>query len=239
MAPGRVLVPAARRHVRAPGELAGVQVRGAELRAAQHDRSGSRDHRRGRLRLPDRARLPAPLRPGLRRPVDRLRPVAAGLPRVAGSAVLPAAVLLVQVLLRRLAARPQRARRGDLRRHHGAHPAGRAGAARRLGRVVHHRRRRAVPAPAPGRLARTARGPVLGLRHHAADVRGAQGPAVPVVLRRHPDPAPALAVAAPRPPHQGQPPDQRPAMVVPGGRHPVVRRPARPGLFRVPAGRRV
>jgi hypothetical protein len=38
--------------------------------------------------------------------------------------LLPAAVLLLQVLLRRLAALPQRARRGHLRRHHGADPAG-------------------------------------------------------------------------------------------------------------------
>ena len=40
-------------------------------------------------------------------------------------------------------------------------------------------------------------------------VRGAQGPAVPVVLRRHPDPAHALAVAAARPRQPGQPPDHR------------------------------
>ena len=39
----------------------------------------------------------------------------------------------------------------------------------------------------------------FGPRHHAADLRGAQGPAVPLVLRRHPDPAHALAVAAARP----------------------------------------
>ena len=35
-------------------------------------------------------------------------------------------------------------------------------AAGRLGRVVHHRGRRALAAPAAGRLARAARGPVLG-----------------------------------------------------------------------------
>ena len=53
-------------------------------------------------------------------------------------------------------------------------------------------------------LARAARGPVLGPRDHAADLRGAQGPAVPVVLRRHPDPAHALAVDDARPPAAGQ-----------------------------------
>ena len=39
-----------------------------------------RGDRRRRLRLPDRAGVPAPLRAGLRRAVGRLRPVAAGLP---------------------------------------------------------------------------------------------------------------------------------------------------------------
>src|SRR5208282_831559 len=54
-------------------------------------------------------------------------------------------------------------------------------------RVVHHRGRRAVAAAAASRLVRPAPGSVLGSRHHAADLRGAEGPAVPVVLRRHPD----------------------------------------------------
>ena len=42
----------------------------------------------------------------------------------------------------------------------------------------------------------------------------------------------------PGPRDQGQPPEHRPALGVPGRRDPVVRRPARPGLLRVPAGRR-
>ena len=104
-----------------------------------------------------------------------------------------------QVLLRRLPAVAQRARRGHLRRDHGPDPPGGPRRTGRLGRVVHHRGRRDVPAAAAGRVARAAPGPVLGLRDHAADVRGAQGPAVPVVLRRHPDPAHALALAAARP----------------------------------------
>src|SRR5271157_4027031 len=135
----------------------------------------------------------------LRRPVDRLRPGAAGLPGLEAGALLPAAVLLLQVLLRRLPAVAQRARRGHLRRDHGPNPPGGPRRTGRLGRVVHHRGRRDVPAAAAGRVARAAPGPVLGLRDHAADVRGAQGPAVPVVLRRHPDPAHALALAAARP----------------------------------------
>src|SRR5579875_3685213 len=206
MAPGGGVVPAARGQVRPPGELAGLQVGGAELRAAHDDVAGGRGDRGGRLRLPDRPLLPAPLRAGVRRPVDRVRAGAAGLPRLAAGPLLPAAVLLVQVLLRGLAAVAQRARRGHLRRHHGPDPPGGAGRARRLGRVVHHRGRRAVAAAAAGGVARPARGPDLGPRDHAADVRGAQGPALPVVLRRHPDPAHALALAAARPPRAGQPP---------------------------------
>ena len=66
------------------------------------------------------------------------------------------------LLFRGLAAVTERAGRGDLRRHHGPDPPGRARAARRLGRVVHHRGRRAVAAAAAGRLVRAARGPVLG-----------------------------------------------------------------------------
>ena len=94
----------------------------------------------------------------------------------------------------RVAAVPQRARRSHLRRHHGADPAGGAGRARRLGRVVYHRGRRALAAAVAGRMVPAARGPVLGPRDHAADLRGAQGAAVPMVLRRYPAPADALAL---------------------------------------------
>jgi hypothetical protein len=113
-----------RGQVRPPDGLAGVQVRGAELRAAPDDLAGRRGHRRRRLRLPGRARMAAPLRARVRRPVDRLRPVAAGLPGLDPGPLLPAAVLLLQVLLRCVPAVPQRARRGHLRRHHGADPPG-------------------------------------------------------------------------------------------------------------------
>ena len=82
VAPGGGVVRPARRQVRAPGQLAGLQVGRAELRAAQADLAGGRRHRRGRLGLPDRARVPASLRAPVRRSVGRLRPVAAGLPRL-------------------------------------------------------------------------------------------------------------------------------------------------------------
>ena len=199
MAPGRVLVPAARRHVQAPGELAWLQVGRAQLRAAAPHRPGRRDHRRRRLRLPGRAGVAARLRAALRRPVDRVRAGAAGLPRLAPRPLLPAALLLLQVLLRRLPALKERARRRDLRRHHGPDQEGRPRRARRLGRMVHHRRRGDLAQAAPRGLVRHARRRVRRPRDHAADVRGAQGPAVPLVLRRHPAAAHALEVPAPRP----------------------------------------
>ncbi len=80
-----------------------------------------------------------------------------------------------------------------------------------------------------------AHGSVLGPRHHAADVRGAQRPALPVVFRRYPDPADARAVADPRPQDQGESPDPRPAVGLPGRGTAVVRRSARDDLPRLPA----
>src|SRR6202167_4765332 len=237
VAAGRGLVPPAQREVRAPGRLAGLQVRGAELRAHSDDRRASRDHRRGRLRLPARPRLPQALRAAAHRELARVHPGAAGLPRLGARPVLPAAVLLLQVLLRGVPAVAERARRSDLRGHDGADPAGRARAARRLGRVVHHGGRRAVAAAAAGPLGRAATRPVLRQRHHAADVRGAQGPALPVVLRRHPDPADALALLDAGPAVQGEPAHRRPALGVSVRRRAVVRRPARPGVPGLPAGR--
>ncbi len=91
VAPGRGLVRAAPGQVRAPGGLARVQVRRAELCAPRADRSPRRADRRGRLGLSDRAGVPAPLRPAFTDPVDRLRPGAAGLPRLAVRPLLPAA----------------------------------------------------------------------------------------------------------------------------------------------------
>src|SRR5690349_2242391 len=199
VAAGGGLVRAARGQVRPPRRLARLQVRGPELRAARAHLRRGRGHRHHRLGLSGPARVAASLCASVRRPVDRLRPDAAGLPRLAGCAVLPAALLLLQVFLRRLAAVPQRVRRGHLRRHHGPDPAGGPRRARRLGRMGHHRGRGVVAAAAPGGLARAARGRGVRPRDHAADLRGAQGAAVPVVLRRHPDPARALALAAARP----------------------------------------
>ena len=66
--PVEALVRGARREVRAPRGLAGLQVRRAQLRAARDDRPARRAHRRHRLRLPDRPGLPAPLRAAVRRP---------------------------------------------------------------------------------------------------------------------------------------------------------------------------
>ena len=126
----------------------------------------------------------------------RLHPGAAGLPRLAGRSVLPAALLLLPLLLRGLPALAQRARRRDLRRHDGADPAPGARAGRRMGRVVHHRGRRAVAADPPQRVVGPARRQLVRQGHHAAHLRGPEGPAIPLVLRRDPDPAPPLAVDA-------------------------------------------
>ena len=104
-----------------------------------------------------------------------------------------------QLLLRGLPAVPERARRRHLRWHDGADPAPRARAGRRMGRVVHHRGRRAVAADPAQRMVGPARRPLVRQGDHAADVRGAEGPTVPLVLRRHPDPAPPLALDASRP----------------------------------------
>src|SRR6266550_2709278 len=80
----------------------------------------------------------------------------------------------------------------------------------------HHRGRGVVAAAAPGGLARAARGRGIRPRHHAADLRGAQGAAVPVVLRRHPDPARALALADARAPEPAQSPGRRSTLGLPG-----------------------
>src|SRR5580693_8158333 len=105
--------------------------------------------------------------------------------------------------------------------------------------MVHHRGRRVVAALAAGRLARPVRGRDVWPRHHAADLRGAQGPALSVVLRRHPDPAYALALDDPRPGEPGEPPGFRPALVLPGRGAAVVRGPAGPAVLDLPAGRGV
>ena len=95
VAAGRGMVRPARREVRPPGGLARLQVRRAELRAAGTHRRGRRSDRRGRLRLPDRARIPARLRPGLRRAVGGVHPVlrrttATGRPRpTTGGCITP------------------------------------------------------------------------------------------------------------------------------------------------------
>src|SRR6266700_3876777 len=98
--------------VRAPVRLAWLQVRRAERRAASAHQRKRRADRGRRLRLPDRATVPASLYRSVRRPARRVHPGATGLPGLGAGAVLPAAVLLVQVLLRGLPAVAQRTRRG-------------------------------------------------------------------------------------------------------------------------------
>src|SRR5689334_12081154 len=107
-----------------------------------------------------------------------------------------------------------------------------------------HWRRRITPTTplnVPDRelpLARAARGRDVRPRDHAADVRGAQGPALPLVLRRHPDPAHALALDDARAQERREPPGRLPALGLPGRRRAVVRRPAQPAVLHLPAGRR-
>src|SRR5437762_512168 len=84
-----------------------------------------------------------------------------------------------------------------------------------MGPVVHHRGRRAVAAAAAGRMVGHPRRPLVRTRHHAAHVRGAEGPALSLVLRRHSDPADALALAAARPEDRAQPAHHRPAVGIP------------------------
>src|SRR5260370_24742415 len=105
------LVPAARGQVRAPRGLARLQVRRTELRAARDDGRAGRGDRRRRLRLSDRTGLPPPLRASFLRAVGRFRAIAPGLPRLGARTLLPAALLILQVLLRCLTALPPRARR--------------------------------------------------------------------------------------------------------------------------------
>ena len=62
----------------------------------QHGRELVRAHRGGRLRLPDRSAVPQRCAAALRRPEGRVHPGAAGLPGLAGRAVLPAPLLLLQ-----------------------------------------------------------------------------------------------------------------------------------------------
>ena len=141
-------------------------------------------------------RVPTDVHAAVRRREGRLHPGAPGLPWLEGRSLLPAPLLLLPVLLRRLPALAQRARRRHLRRHDGAHPPARARGRRRMGRVVHHRGRRAVAANPARRVVRAARRPVVRPGDHAADLRGPEGPTVPLVLRGDPDPPPALALDA-------------------------------------------
>ena len=170
--------------------------------------------------------------PVLQRALGGLHPGPAGLPELADRAVLPAAVLLLQVLLRHLPAVTQRARRRHLRGHHGADPAGCPGAAGgwdewcitedaelslRLLRAGWHGLH--MDRPGRGIMPLTFEG-LKGQRYRwaSAGSRSCGCTAVP-----HP---------AGRP---GEPPDGGAALAYLAG-HPVVRRPARPDLPGLPAG---
>ena len=82
---------------------------------------------------------------------------------------------------------------------------------RRLERVVHQRGHRGLAAGAQGRLVGALHPALLRPRRRAADLRRAQHPAPPLVLRRHADPAAALAQPDALGPLARQPPDRAPS----------------------------
>jgi hypothetical protein len=102
--------------------------------------------------------------------------------------------------------------------------------ASRMGPVVHHRGRRGVPPSAEGRLLRPVPAPVLRSGHHAAHLLRPQEPALPLVLRRHSDPAQAHRGPAALAQVAGQPAHHRAAPRLSLRRCPVVHRPAVPGV---------
>ena len=161
------------------------------------------------------------MRATVRRSGSWLCASAAGLPRLVAGPVLPPPLLLVPVFLRGDPTVAKRARRRNLRRHHGSDPTSSAGTAGRLGRVVHHRGRRVVAPVIAGRLVRPPHRRIIRVRRHAVDVRGTQEPALSLVLRRHPVVPDALAQSVLS--IVGGPPERGPAVGLPVRRHPVVR----------------
>ena len=108
LAPGRGMVLRHGVEVRPPGGLARLQVRRAELRTATH-RRGRRSDRRGLTPTTRSSCIPARLRP---RAFARPRAGRSSLRRTTATGTRtrsPAAVLLIQVLLRHLPAVTQRA----------------------------------------------------------------------------------------------------------------------------------
>jgi hypothetical protein len=101
---------------------------------------------------------------------------------------------------------------------------------RRVERVVHLRGHRGLAPGAPGRLVRPVYSPVLRPRRRAAQLRRDAHPAAPLVLRRHADPAAALAQPDAVGPLPGQPPDRRAAPRLPDGVGRLVPGPAHAGL---------
>ena len=96
----------------------------------------------------------------------------------------------------------QRAQLDHLRRDDGPHPALGPRRDRRLAGVVHHRGRRDVVPHPQERPLGTLRPEGVRERDHAAHVRGLQGTALPLGVRRRPDHEEALARHAARPPDE-------------------------------------
>ena len=123
------------------GAAGGLQGRRAELRAPAH-RAGRRDRRGHRQRLRGRAALAARPHARLPRPAHRHRAGTAGLPRRRPERLQGHVLRRVPRLLPHRHDHAQRAQRHHPARHHD-HGAPHAAGQLPLGRVVHHRGRRA------------------------------------------------------------------------------------------------
>ena len=174
--------------------VARLQGRRAQLRARTL-RAGRADRRRHRQRLPGRAGVAARSGAGLRRAEDRDRAGAAGLPRRRRERLQGHVLRGIPRLLPDRHDHAQRAQRDHPARHDDAGPARGARPGGRLGGVVHHRGRRARPAPVRARLRGAVPAAQLRPRPDARDVHRLQEAAVPLGVRRGADPASACARA--------------------------------------------
>ena len=183
--------------------------------------------------------LPAPLRPAVRRPVDRLRPGAAGLPRLAGQRRTTGGCTTPT-------STSSPSRSPSRNEHDGAIFAGTMGLIRRVAlEQLGGWDEWCITEDAELSLR------LLRAGWHGLHVDQSWGYGImPLtfealkgqryrwcfggiqILRMH------WRSLMPGRGEPGEPPEHRPALGLPGRRHPVVRRPARPGLLRLPAGRR-